>query len=137
MIRMSYLLLSLFFVWSDSSQAVEIRIHGIESNSGVVRIAFYDSEDTYLDEEKISFAHEEVVTKTGDMIVKMEIPEGEYSIAVYHDVNGNKSLDKNMFGIPKEPYGFSNNVMGNFGPPSFEQAMVSIPQMQLISINLR
>ena len=26
------------------------------------------------------------------------------------DSNGNKKLDKNFFGIPKEQYGFSNNV---------------------------
>ncbi|MFM7430954.1 MAG: DUF2141 domain-containing protein [Flammeovirgaceae bacterium] len=25
-------------------------------------------------------------------------------------------------GIPKEGYGFSNNVMGTMGPPSFEKA---------------
>jgi uncharacterized protein (DUF2141 family) len=32
---------------------------------------------------------------------------GEYSLTGYNDLNNNKTLDKGMFGIPKEPIGFS------------------------------
>ena len=38
------------------------------------------------------------------------------------DANENKKLDKNFIGIPKEQYGFSNNAMGAFSAPTFEQA---------------
>jgi len=31
-------------------------------------------------------------------------------------------LDTNFLGIPKEPYGFSNNPSTLFGPPSFKKA---------------
>ena len=47
---------------------------------------------------------------------------GEYAIAVFVDLNGNGKMDKNFLGIPKEQYGFSNNVMGRIAAPSFEQA---------------
>ncbi|MCF8413904.1 MAG: DUF2141 domain-containing protein, partial [Melioribacteraceae bacterium] len=47
---------------------------------------------------------------------------GEYAIKCYHDVNENRELDTNFFGIPSEDYGFSNNAPATFGPPSFEQA---------------
>jgi uncharacterized protein (DUF2141 family) len=29
-------------------------------------------------------------------------------------------LDTGLFGIPKEPYGFSNNARNPFGPPQFD-----------------
>jgi uncharacterized protein (DUF2141 family) len=33
-------------------------------------------------------------------------------------------LDKNLFGIPKEPYGFSNSARGSTGPPKFADAAI-------------
>ena len=38
----------------------------------------------------------------------------------------NSILDTNWMGIPKEPYGFSNDAMGTFGPPSFQQASFKV-----------
>ena len=33
-------------------------------------------------------------------------------------------MDLNLIGLPKEPYGFSNDVMGAFGPPDFDEAKI-------------
>jgi len=49
------------------------------------------------------------------------IPFGSYAVAIYQDVNGNGELDKGMFGIPKEPFAFSNNFRPRFGGPTFEK----------------
>ncbi len=54
-----------------------------------------------------------------------DVPPGRYAIAAYHDVNGNGRLDKQTFGLPAEPYGFSNDV-GRRAPPSFERALVDV-----------
>ena len=35
--------------------------------------------------------------------------------------SGNQ-LDRGLFGIPAENYGFSNNASGSFGPPAFDKA---------------
>ena len=50
-----------------------------------------------------------------------ELPAGRYAVAVYVDKNANGKLDRGMFGIPSEPYGFSNGG-GSFGPPSYDDA---------------
>lgn len=55
-----------------------------------------------------------------------EIPNGEYAIAVSHDLNGNGKLDMNFFGIPKEPYGFSNNYKPSLRAPKFEDCRFSL-----------
>ncbi|MBS1489022.1 MAG: DUF2141 domain-containing protein [Bacteroidetes bacterium] len=47
------------------------------------------------------------------------IPYGEYAVAIYQDVNNNHKLDTGMFGIPSEPFAFSNNFRPKFGGPTF------------------
>ena len=62
----------------------------------------------------------------GRMTVTLnELPEGALAISAFHDTNGNGKLDRNAIGIPTEPYGFSNNATGQFGPPRFEQAVLA------------
>ena len=65
------------------------------------------------------------------------LPNGEYAIAVFVDVNGNKKIDKNFLGIPKEQYGFSNNAMGRMSAPTFEQAKFTVKGSTTHSILLR
>ena len=50
------------------------------------------------------------------------LAEGEYAVSVIHDLNRNGKLDSNLIGIPVEPFGFSNDAKGTFGPPAFDQA---------------
>ena len=63
---------------------------------------------------------------------------GEYAISLFVDFNGNKKIDKNFFGIPREQYGFSNNVMGRMSAPTFDQAkfMVTGPTTQNIKLRI-
>jgi uncharacterized protein (DUF2141 family) len=42
------------------------------------------------------------------------------SIRAFRDENNNQKLDLGNFGIPKEPYAFSNNAQAQFGPPKPE-----------------
>jgi uncharacterized protein (DUF2141 family) len=46
-------------------------------------------------------------------------------------------MDKNFLGIPKEQYGFSNNVMGRMSAPTFDQAKFTITEPTLQNITLR
>ena len=66
------------------------------------------------------------------------IPHGEYAISLFVDSNGNKKIDKNFLGIPKEQYGFSNNVMGRMSAPTFDQAkfLVAGPTTQNIKLRI-
>ncbi|NQT62430.1 MAG: DUF2141 domain-containing protein [Candidatus Marinimicrobia bacterium] len=54
------------------------------------------------------------------------IPVGKYAIAVFQDVNGDDKLNRTIYGQPTEPYAFSNNVFGRFGPPKFAEVSFSV-----------
>ena len=62
---------------------------------------------------------------------------GEYAIAIYHDENNNGKLDTNFLGVPKEPFGFSNNARALLGPPKFSAAafIVDNSEPQIITID--
>ena len=63
------------------------------------------------------------MTEAGFVIATFEnLRLGTYALSLYHDENNNGMLDTNFFGIPKEPYGFSNDARGTFGPPKYTAA---------------
>lgn len=59
--------------------------------------------------------------------VLQDVPGGLYVLVVFHDINSNGQLDRNLFGIPTEPVGFSNAYRPK-GSPTFHKAAVTIPE---------
>lgn len=114
-----------------------VTVENINNTSGAIHIAlFTDSADFPNPSSKVGG----IVLKTEQPSVTgrfSDLPEKDYAIAVFHDVNGNNKLDKNFFGIPKEPYGFSGNAAG-IGVPNFNEATSYIKEEDLnIVIKLR
>ena len=50
--------------------------------------------------------------------------------------NYNNEMDKNLLGVPKEQYGFSNDAKGSFGPPSFKDASFTVSGDMKLEVNL-
>ncbi|MGE0797631.1 MAG: DUF2141 domain-containing protein [Lautropia sp.] len=95
------------------------------SDGGTVQIAVYGNAADYrkkaVTELKVPAAAPAVsITIPG-------LPAGDYAIAVMHDRNGNDQLDSNLFGVPTEPYGFSNNPRSLMGPATWEQTRFALP----------
>jgi uncharacterized protein (DUF2141 family) len=65
-----------------------------------------------------------------------DLKKGKYAIRVFHDKNDNGKLDTTFIGIPKERFGFSNNVMGKLGPPNFEDQLFEVVDNSTHRINL-
>ncbi len=60
------------------------------------------------------------------------------AVAIFQDLDGNGILSKGAYGIPNEPYGFSNNARGLMGPPTFKQAEIQIQKPeQVVEIHLK
>ncbi|MEQ9305209.1 MAG: DUF2141 domain-containing protein [Marinoscillum sp.] len=113
-----------------------VEISEISEAKGTLRVAVYDHAETHLDAHQLAFYKEVKVRQTGTMQIILSLPPGTYSLAVYHDLNDDKELNTNFLGMPKEPYGFSNNAMGTFGPPSFDAAKFDTPETTRVSISL-
>lgn len=102
-----------------------LELNGVNAGKGQLIIALYDSADKFL---KKSARKLTVPAGAAAMTVKLEdIPPGDYAVSLYQDLNSNNKMDTHMFGIPAEPYGFSNNATGSMGPPKFAAAQFSVP----------
>jgi uncharacterized protein (DUF2141 family) len=114
---------------------MEVTIKNIKDPKGTIQLAIYNSETDFLKKPitgKVISANAKEVT-----VSFTNLKPGNYAISVYHDANANNEMDSNLIGIPTEPYGFSNNAMGRFGPPAFDAAKVKVDQPVKLTIELR
>lgn len=54
------------------------------------------------------------------------LPPGRYAVMAYHDRNADGRLNTLPVGMPTEPYGFSNDARGMFGPPPWRSASFEV-----------
>ena len=75
-----------------------------------------------FDENKKIIAQEQCPIKENKCLISIpDLKLGKYAVRCYHDENLNGKMETNLVGKPTEGYGFSNNVIGKFGPPPFEK----------------
>lgn len=109
--------------YTSSEIRLKVSIHNLRNNKGHVLISLFKNCDGYPDEpEKAMRKAKLPIINNMATTYFSDLAPGNYSIAILHDENDDLKMNKNFFGLPKEGYGFSNNVMGTFGPPSCSKA---------------
>lgn len=91
-----------------------VQVDGVRSSKGLMAVTLYpDDPDRFLRRHG-SLKVVRVPAKAPSTEVCMYVPgPGGYGVAVYHDENGNRKLDKNGF-LPAEGSGLSNNPKVSF-----------------------
>lgn len=115
------MLLSLFlfaFTTLPATSNLQINITNLKHQEGKIFIAIYNSKDNFGEPDGVYKAQ---VISPATAYCSFSIPEGNYAIAIFHDENNNGVLDKNVFGVPTEGYGFSNNFSGW---PTYQKALI-------------
>jgi uncharacterized protein (DUF2141 family) len=121
-------------VFSQQASMVVV-IKNVNETKGRVSVALFNKEDDFMGK---SLANKSITAKNGEVQITFEgVTPGDYAISVMHDANENDELDSNAFGIPKEGFGFSNDAMGMFGPPSFEKAKFNFTGKSQVVITLK
>lgn len=104
-----------------SAGSLSIRFENIEKKGGTIRLALYGKEEDFMKEAKASL-YNFGVPQAGVVNASIaDLPSGTYAFAVFLDENNNKKLDKNLFGVPVEPYGFSKQPSSKWRLPSFDE----------------
>ena len=107
---------------------LEIEVRGMETATGTLMIALFDSRPAYLSEQPIA-TRKEPVTDSTITIRFSNLVLGEYSAKVFHDENDNGTLDLGALGIPSEPYGFSNNASDPFSAPEWDETKFDVQNL--------
>jgi uncharacterized protein (DUF2141 family) len=101
-----------------------VAIDGLQPK-GAVLAALYSNTADYDADHNARFGRVEV-TGAQATITFDDLPEGEYAIKMFHDVNGDGKMNTNPFGMPTEPFAFSNNAVGNMGPAKWDDAHFTV-----------
>lgn len=92
---------------------------------GAILAALYSNADDYASNANARFARVEV-TGTQATLTFEDLPEGEYALKMFHDQNSDGQMNANPFGMPTEPFAFSNNAVGNMGPAQWDAAHFAV-----------
>ncbi|WP_425391403.1 DUF2141 domain-containing protein [Ekhidna sp.] len=112
--------------YSQDQCELVVKIENIKKVKGSLKVALYNHEDHFLSKEVMSDG-KLIDSSTMEFSFK-GLGQGTYAVSIYQDENDNGKLDANFMGIPSEPYAFSNNAKGMFGPPSFQDCQFEIKE---------
>ena len=107
----------------DSLVTLTLAVEGASTDEGQVLVALFDTEEGFTDDPVLA-----AILKAGidEVLWTVEVAPGTYAAAAVHDKDANGELNKNFLGMPREPYGFSNDARGRTGPPSFRDASFEV-----------
>jgi uncharacterized protein (DUF2141 family) len=102
---------------------LQLTVSGIKEVKGALMIAVYDQAG-YGPDKAIA---QTMAPVTGESVsVTIPLPAGRYGIKLFQDVDGDGKMATNPFGMPIEPYAFSNNAPAQFGPAKWDAAAFDV-----------
>lgn len=110
----------------DAGTTLSVRFTGIETPEGAVMGAVFNNEDAYngkgapVRQIMITADKAEVEAQLAGLA------PGTYAIKVFHDIDGDHAMSTNPYGMPIEPFAFSNNAVGNMGPARWADAAFQV-----------
>lgn len=122
---------------ASPAPSVVVTIQGVQTATGVIYVSLCRKEEFMT--PKCYQATGRRIAKAGSYIISFKSVEpGLYAVLAWHDVNGNKVLDRNGYGAPTEPTGVSGTgtqagQLPQFARSSFTVSKDTVP----LSIRLR
>ena len=108
------------------------------ARTGMVMVALYDSASAFDGGSARPVAATAVSASGSRVVATFEnLPAGDYAMKAFHDVNGDGEMNTNPFGMPVEPYAFSNNAVGNMGPARWSAAHFAVAGETAQTISIR
>lgn len=127
----TFLFLTIFTISAIAQHNLTISFTNIKTAKGQLMVMLGDENGEDIEGFIVQ------VAKTGTVPYTIpDLKSGKYTVKVYHDIDKNEDLNTGTFGIPKEPYGFSNDARGTFGPPDVEDQLFAVNKDTAIRIKL-
>lgn len=117
--------------------SVTVHVKPVQDAKGEISVALYRKPSDFPHPVRVYVAQTPKAVKGTNIIRFTNLPAGNYAAAAYHDENSNKKLDKNIFGAPTEPYGFSNDARRLMSAPSFDEARFEIRNNEESEIHIQ
>ena len=123
-------------VQQEETVTITVTIDGLRNTNGSVGVALFDEDSDFPDDEPFKTESVSLNSAGGVEVIFEGVPAGDYAVAVMHDENDNGDIDFNEYGMPLEGFGFSNDAMGDQGPPDFDEAAFTADEDTDISVTI-
>ncbi|MBW4331158.1 DUF2141 domain-containing protein [Stakelama sp. CBK3Z-3] len=125
MIRIAIAAISLCAAVPAMAGDVTVDVRGVKAGQGDLYVAL-QTRDQFM---KQAGAAGTILSRpdSGDhKVVLNNVAPGEYSVAVWHDINGNKQFDREADGRPIDGWAMINGTALH-GTPQFDQVKLVVP----------
>jgi uncharacterized protein (DUF2141 family) len=119
---------------AEGPAKLTVSVTAIMDAKGALMIAVFDQAGYGADK---AVAQAMVPVAAASASTTFDLAPGKYGVKLFHDVDGDGKMGMNPFGMPVEPYAFSNNAKGQFGPAKWEDAAFEVagPVTHTIKLN--
>jgi len=129
-------LFSLAFATAVQGQTfnLTVNLEDLDSEKGAVKVCLMNDKKQYLKDCYVGKDFQFAAGKAR-RVVFADLPPGDYAIMAFHDEDGNGRLNTDgAFGLPSEPYAFSNNPNTWFGLPKHRKCVFRVDGDRVISL---
>lgn len=105
---------------------VTVAVTGLRSAKGVVRACLTRDSRAFPKCESEQDYRLVAPASPNPTFTFSDVMPGRYAIALLHDENRNGKIDRALFLMPKEGFGFSRDAPVRMGPPKFEAAAFTV-----------
>ncbi|MEQ1780790.1 MAG: DUF2141 domain-containing protein [Hyphomonadaceae bacterium] len=108
---------------AEGAAKLTVTVTNITEHKGALMIAVYDKAGYDADKQAAAGM---VPVSSDTASTTFDLPAGQYGIKMFHDVDGDGKMGTNPFGMPVEPFAFSNNAPAQFGPAKWDAAAFTV-----------
>ena len=122
-----------------SAVRFHVDVENVRSARGLIAVTLYPDDSRRFLARRGSLYVGRVQARAGTTRVCIHLPStGTWVFGVYHDEDGNRTINRNSLGLPREGFGFSNNPRLFFSVPAFRSVRVAVPRTNMqTTIRLR
>jgi len=112
---------------SEGDCSLIIHVTGFRNTKGLLGAELFTSSAGWPEDVDKSFRHDHFPIEGDHATALFDLlPAGKYGVVVLHDENENQKLDRNIFLVPKEGFGFANNPHVLLTAPPIEKATIAV-----------
>jgi uncharacterized protein (DUF2141 family) len=112
---------------AEGNCSLIIHVTGFRNTKGILGAELFTSAVGWPEEVDKSFRHAAFPIEGDHATAHFDhLPAGKYGVVVLHDENENMKLDRTVFLVPKEGFGFANNPRVLLVPPSIDKATIPV-----------
>lgn len=105
---------------------LNVVVTNLPSSTATLKLYFYNVKADFLVRNHYTLLKHIKPGGSNKVVYPIPLPPGEWAVVVTQDLNENDLVDRNMLGIPTEPFALSNNVKPRFRVPTFDDCKFKV-----------